>query len=95
MSIYLAYWKRGWWAWLLMLLANISVGLLVVPLAIAWGDRQLMYWLSAICVWLLVGAPFWGWLFESFAKNSERIGTRSLDDGSPIAVSEQQGPHAS
>lgn len=81
MALYLAYWKRGWWAWLLMLLANISTGVLILPLAFAFGSNTTMYWISALLVWLLIGAPWWGWLFETFAKNSIRLGTQNTSVG--------------
>lgn len=90
MSLYLAYWKRGWWAWLLMLFTNISVGILILPLAFAFGGNKVMYWVSALVVWLLIGAPCWGWLFEAFAKNSIRIGVPNTSNGAANASTEQQ-----
>jgi hypothetical protein len=89
MSLYLAYWKRGWWTWLLMLLANISAGVLILPLAFAFGSNKPMYWVSAVVVWLLIGAPCWGWLFETFAKNSIRLGTQNMSSGAAEASNEQ------
>jgi ABC-type glycerol-3-phosphate transport system permease component len=73
MSKYWAFWKRGWWAWLFMLCINLSFGVLVVPLAIAFHDNMRLYWLSAIAAWFIVGAPLCGWLFEKFAASSPRI----------------------
>lgn len=90
MSSYLAYWKRGWWAWLLMLLSNISVGIIILPLAFAFSGNKVTYWVSALLMWLLVGAPCWGWLFETFAKNSNRIGVQNTNDGAENTSTEQQ-----
>ena len=73
MSRYWAFWKRGWWAWLLMLCANFSVGILMVPLAITFQDNQVAYWCAVIAAWFVLGAPLWGWLFERFAAGSLRI----------------------
>ena len=73
MSKYWAFWKRGWWAWLLMLCANFSFAIFIVPLAFAFHDNQPVYWLTAIAAWFVLGAPLWGWLFERFAAGSPRI----------------------
>jgi hypothetical protein len=73
---YWAFWKRGWWAWLCSLCTNIAVGIFVIPLAFVFHDNQRIYWLTAICVWLVVGAPLSGWLFEYFAAGSSRLITR-------------------
>ncbi|MHB8744701.1 MAG: hypothetical protein ACYC9L_16490 [Sulfuricaulis sp.] len=73
MENYLAYWKRGWWAWLLMLCTNIGFVVLVLPLAFIFGGNKTAYWVSALVVWLVIGAPFLGWLFEQFANHSSRL----------------------
>jgi hypothetical protein len=90
MSAYLAYWKRGWWAWLLMAVANISVGILAIPLALAFEGNKVMYLVSALVAWMLIGAPCWGWLFEVFAKHSIRIGVQSTSDVAADFSSEQR-----
>jgi len=73
MDKYLAYWKRGWWAWLLMLCANILLAILIFPLAMAFRGNENIYWLSAAVMWFVIVAPLWGWLFEYFAAGSTRI----------------------
>ncbi len=74
MRKYWALWKRGWWAWLLLLCMNLSFAVFVVPLAAVFHDSVLAYGVSVAAVWLVVGAPLWGWIFEMFAGASSRIG---------------------
>ena len=73
MSTYIAYWKRGWWAWLMVLTFNVSLAVVAIPLASAFAENQLVYWVSFTCIWLVLGSPYLGWLFESFAQNSQRL----------------------
>ncbi len=80
MKTYWAFWKRGFWAWLLMLFMNLSAGLLLVPLAFAFRDNMTGYWISALVAWLVVGAPVWGWLFERFSAGSSRIATDTVSE---------------
>jgi hypothetical protein len=82
MSKYLAFWKRGWWAWLLMLCANFSLAIFIVPLAFAFHDNKPAYWISATAMWFVIGAPLWGWLFERFAAGSPRIAQAAEDSAS-------------
>lgn len=79
MTTYIAYWKRGWWTWLLMLLANLSLGALIVPLALLLGRDAGRYYVCAMLAWIVVGAPVWGWLFERFAEGSPRIRADDFD----------------
>ncbi|HRH77349.1 MAG TPA: hypothetical protein PK129_08375 [Cellvibrionaceae bacterium] len=73
MEKYWLYWRRGWWAWLLSAILNLSVAVLVFPLAwFFWGNEK-VYWIASGFVWLIIGAPVWGWIFEVFAKNSDRF----------------------
>lgn len=73
MDGYIAYWKRGLWVWLLMLLTNFSLIVVMVPLAAAFGGNPTAYWIGAAVAWLTIYAPLWGWLFENFAAGSQRI----------------------
>jgi hypothetical protein len=75
MDLYIAYWKRGWWAWLMMFLANLSLVFVFVPLAFALASKPTAYWIGACVAWLAIYAPLWGWLFEKFAAGSQRIAT--------------------
>jgi hypothetical protein len=79
METYMAYWRRGWWAWWLMLVANMCLGAIIVPLAFLLRDQPSTYYLCATLAWLIVGAPVWGWLFERFVRSSVRIDGHSLD----------------
>ena len=80
-SAYIKYWKRGWWAWLLMIIANISIGVALMPIEMIFGDDQIMYFTFALFLWLVIWTPFLGWLFEKFARNSTRIDvSKSVDD---------------
>lgn len=73
MHRYFAYWNRGWWAWLFMLVANLSLMLAFVPLALVFAGNQSAYWAAAAVAWFVIYAPLWGWLFEKFATGSQRI----------------------
>jgi len=56
-----------------MLCSNLAIGLLVFPLAFLFGENHIGYLLAALAVWVAVGAPLWGWLFEQFASSSARV----------------------
>ena len=73
MNRYFAYWKRGWWAALMMTLVNLVVSVLVAFTGIGLGAEPSVAWPIAVAVWLIMGAPFAGWLFEVFASHSRRI----------------------
>lgn len=77
MKKYWLFWKRGWWAWLFQLCSTLVLIPLVISLAIIFREQLLLYWVSAIALWLVVGAPLWGWLFEKFAASSARLGAIS------------------
>jgi hypothetical protein len=84
MDKFLAYWRRGWWAWLLALCLNFSLMPIILPAAFAFSDRPTLYWTVCLGLWLVLGAPVWGWLFEVFASNSARIGAvPKSSNGSP------------
>jgi hypothetical protein len=76
MAGYFLLWKRGWWFALLQLCSNLAFGLLALPLALVFHDSQEAYWLSTLALWLLIGAPLSGWLFEHFAAGSPRLISR-------------------
>src|SRR5215217_5917490 len=60
METYMAFWRRGWWAWWLMLLANLCLGAVIMPLAYLFRDQPSMYYLCSALAWLIVGARLWG-----------------------------------
>ena len=82
MEKYIAFWKRGWWAWLMVLCVNVCFGLALVPLAMIFQGNKVAYWVSAITTWVVAGAPLMGWLFERFAASSSRLISPS-QDGEP------------
>jgi len=73
MQRYLSYWRRGWWAWLLAACFNLTA----LPITWAWepiaSEHPIAFVIGAFLSWSVVVAPFWGWLFETFAANSRRI----------------------
>jgi predicted permease len=73
MEKYMAFWKRGWWAWFFIFCANFSFGIFAFPLALALKGNEKLYWVSAIAVSIIVIIPIWGWLFERFASGSSRL----------------------
>ena len=71
--MYWSYWKRGWWSWLMQLCQNLISMILFVPLALLFGDNKPIYFFSAALVAIIGLVPIAGWLFEVFARKSERI----------------------
>ena len=84
MTSYWKFWKRGWWAWLLLFSFNLTFGGVLYLLAVAFGKTSNLYLLLAAAAWLTFGAPLCGWLFEYFASNSTRLKAASATD-SPAA----------
>jgi len=80
MQRYLSYWRRGWWAWLLAACFNLTT------LPITWAGQSIApehltaFVFAVFLSWIVVIAPLWGWLFETFAVNSHRIVVRAHDD---------------
>lgn len=70
---YSRYWQRGWWAFLMMSLVNITSVLLILPLAFIFKEETTYYWVSAGIAYVFVGIPLSGWLFEVFSRNSKRL----------------------
>jgi hypothetical protein len=73
MKKYLAFWNRGWWAWLFMLCANVLSVLLALPFAFLAKNNVGLYWFSTVIALLVIGMPLIGWIFEKFAVNSARL----------------------
>ena len=70
---YFAFWKRGWWAWLMILCTNVVFGLLVTPSTFVFGTRSAAYWFTSLVALVVIGIPVAGWLFERFAASSSRL----------------------
>ena len=88
---YWAFWKRGWWAWLMMTLINFGIALLFLPVALALADKPAAYWTGCAVVALTVAAPLTGWVFEAFASGSRRI----VSSGRSVAPALQSEPPVS
>lgn len=86
MNAYFKYWRRGWWAWLLALCLNFSLFPLIVPAAIAFAERPALYAVACLVLWVLIGAPVWGWLFEVFARNSTPVASPQAMGSDPTAA---------
>jgi hypothetical protein len=69
----------------MMLCINIAVTLTALVLALALGGNKIAYWAAALLSWLVIWAPFAGWLFERFAAGSTRIINTSDERVSPTA----------
>jgi len=67
------FWKRGWWAWLLVFCLNICGAAIVLVPSLFFGNDTPAFILSCIALWFIVGAPAWGWIFEKFAAGSARL----------------------
>ena len=77
---YWRYWKRGWWVFGMIFILNVSTGLMVYPVSIIALNNDLLYWGGCILILVIVGLPFWGWLFERFASRSARLMTPSGEE---------------
>ena len=73
MNTYFALWRRGWWAWLHMLCANLAFVVMCIPFVAFKYKPVEPDWGLLVVIWLVAGAPAWGWLFEYFAVKSERL----------------------
>lgn len=73
--MYWRYWKRGWWSWLLQLAVNMTWMIIYLPSKIVFATEIPPFAMTATMtmVGLLVIVPLTGWLFEVFARNSDRI----------------------
>jgi hypothetical protein len=75
---YGAFWIRGFWVYLMLIVLNVVVGLVGAGVA-----RLLHFAISEPLIWafgitlLTVGLPFAGWLFEQLASRLPRLGRSS------------------
>ena len=73
MKKYWSLWKRGWWAWWMMLCANLFLGALFLPIALLTRGHKELYWTIALGAGIVIGLPVWGWLFDRIATASGRL----------------------
>ena len=71
---YGAWWVRGLWVYLMLVVINVVVGVISAGVA-----RLLRFAISEPFMWafiatlLAIGLPFSGWLFEQFASRLPRL----------------------
>ena len=71
---YGAWWVRGFWVYLMLVVINVVVGVISAGVA-----RLLRFAISEPFVWafmatlLAIGLPFSGWLFEQLASRLPRL----------------------
>lgn len=74
MKNYIELWYRGWWTWLMVLCLNLAIGVVTIPVfLLIRGLSASWVWPVSILIWLVIGAPAWGWIFEIFARKTTRI----------------------
>ncbi|MBB5766430.1 hypothetical protein GGR67_000460 [Xanthomonas arboricola] len=76
MNRYWKCWKRGWWAFLFLLVVNTSAGLFLKILNSMLPKDGASYNLIMFGLFLFALIPFAGLAFEFFAGRSERLGMR-------------------
>ena len=56
-----------------MLCANLAFVVMCIPFVAFKYKPVEPDWGLLVVIWLVAGAPAWGWLFEYFAVKSERL----------------------
>jgi hypothetical protein len=73
-SAYFRFWVRGLWVFLMLLITNISLGLVAAAIgSIVRGLSGAALWWSYLLMMLTIGLPFLGWIFEKFASRLPRL----------------------
>jgi hypothetical protein len=67
---YWAWWKRGWWFQLLVLIFNLALAVLILPLAFLLSEAPGLFYLAGAAVGLFVTIPFGGWLYDKFSSRT-------------------------
>jgi len=71
---FFAFWRRGWWTLLMLVIGNITLALCYA--GVAWVLRPYVKQPLSLAVAIVlptIGVPFLGWLFEQFALRLRRI----------------------
>ncbi|MDX5151641.1 MAG: hypothetical protein R3188_04110, partial [Acidiferrobacterales bacterium] len=71
MEKYWDYFKRGWWAQLVMLIFQLVLVLIVIPVAFIFNENKLAYYSIATILFIFVLVPFSGWLFLKYSNKFE------------------------
>jgi hypothetical protein len=79
LQYFFAFWRRGWWMLLMLVIGNITLALCYA--GVAWVLRPYVTQPLSLAVAIVlptIGLLFLGWLFELFASRLPRI-TRPVD----------------
>ena len=71
MGHYWDYFKRGWWAQLVMFIFQLVLVLIVIPVAFLLQGNKPAYYSVATILFVFVLVPFSGWLFLKFSEKFE------------------------
>jgi hypothetical protein len=71
MEKYWDYFKRGWWAQLVMLIFQLVLVLIVIPVAFFFNENKLAYYSITTIIFIFVLVPFSGWLFLKYSNKFE------------------------
>ena len=71
MDKYWDYFKRGWWAQLVMFIFQLVLVLLVIPVAFLLLGNKPAYYTVVTILFIFVLVPFSGWLFLKFSEKFE------------------------
>lgn len=85
MTTFVALWRRGWWTWALLSTCTSGLNAIVVALGLLVPSESAGHRILSVAVWVTVGAPAWGWLFEWFVRSSIRVGAEAVDPAEVIA----------
>jgi hypothetical protein len=71
MEGYWDYFRRGWWAQLVMFIFQLALALILIPLAFLFYGNKFAYYSVATILFVFVLVPISGWLFLKFSKKFE------------------------
>lgn len=71
MENYWDYFKRGWWAQLVMFIFQLALVVIIVPVAFLFLGNKLAYYSVVTILFIFVLVPFSGWLFIKYSKKFE------------------------
>ena len=71
MDKYWDYFRRGWWAQLVMFIFQLVLVLVVIPVAFLLLGNKPAYYTVATILFIFVLVPFSGWLFLKFSEKFE------------------------
>ena len=82
---YFRFWVRGLWVFLMLLSINLVLGLTAAALgAMVRGFSRESLLACYLLTLLIVGLPFMGWIFETFASRLPRLVANERDRDAAI-----------